>query len=565
MLVNLYKVVLPVSDLDRAETFYQQLLNVPGRRGSPELCHFDVGETILTCYLASREQDADEPAASREMCFYVDDLETIFLQAQQAGCASLDEEIINQPWGYLSFTAEDPFGNYFVFVDGASMRRQMDERLTAGPDDLLQSGVALSVESLEEDSQHQPMAGSVAKIFKDEIWIRFADSSPDAHYGDDEPVRIRFWIGEEVFLSETTVLKAPSNTGHVAISIPHEARMLQRRAVPRVLLPIPVSFSVFTSPDSEEIEEESFQTESQDVSTVGIRLETEASLKEGDKVWLRLRLSSSEAIRVIANVTRTEQIDAERILAGLQFVEIPLEDQMKLLKLLIQDVVEEPSQAAPKEQETATPVNQQEDGPAPVQVDEETSVQMEVVEEVQAPIQQQEEPPTPVEVSEETSAPLDSDQEVSTETAEDSPTVQDPENEQEEPAPVALQEESPAALDETQEVGAAQEEAATAPLEIQEEPPAVLDETQEVGTAREEEAAPAPLEIQEEPPAVLDETQEVGAAQAEEAAPAPLEIQEAPPLRWMRPRRSLEPPLYRFKSRKWLLPTKKKSLFCLLS
>lgn len=497
MLVKLYQVDLPVSDMDRAESFYQQLLNVPNKRVSPERHQFDCGGMILTCSRAGQEQESHEAAASQEIFLAVDDLETIFLQAQQAGCASLDQEIINQPWGHRSFTAQDPFGNSIVFVDEASMQQQMNERLTAGPDELFQRGVALSIESLAEDSQHQPIAASVAKIFQDEIWIRFAKPPPDALFEDNESVRVHFWVGEEVFLSKTTVVKAPSNSEHVAISIPREATALKRRAVPRVPFPIPISFSVFASTDSEEIGEKSFQTESKDMSTNGIRLETEAPLKKGDRVWLQLSLSSSETIRVVANVMRTKQINAEKISAGLEFVEIRLEDQMKLLKLLLQDVQREPSQAAPEQEETAPPANQKADESTQVAVNEESSVQLDVAQETRTPIHQQEETPTPLEVAVDPSAALD--------TARESGAAQ----EEALPAPVKVEEEASAELGATRESG--EEEEAPPPVE---EPEFVTeDET-------------VPLEVKEETPVPLETSQEVGAAQAKKEAPAPVKEQE---------------------------------------
>ena len=504
MFMNLYRVDLPVPDLDRAESFYRKLLNVPTRRVSPSLHHFDCGGMILTCSDAGQNQEPGD-SAPRVIYFAVEDLETIFSQAQQAGCASLDPQIDHQPWGHRSFTAQDPFGNALVFVDETTMQREVDERLTAGPDDLLHVGVALSVESLEEDSQDQPIAASVAKIFEDEIWIRFAEASPDALLRENEAVRIRFWIGEEVYLAETTVITAPPGTGHVATSVPREATALQRRAVPRVPLPIPVSFSVFA--DSEEVEEKSFQTESKDISTDGLRLETDAPLKEGDKVWLQLSLSSSETIRIVANVRRTRQIDGGRISAGLQFVEMQLEDQMKLLKLLIQDTpVKEPE----SEKVDPVPVEVEDEVPAPPVATPEVSPDTE--EEI-PPVKEPEDP-VPVEVEDEAPAPLDATQEVPKDIEEAAP-VKELENDKDDPVPVEVENEPPAPLDATQEVPKDMEEAAPVkelendkdepvPVEVEDEPPAPLDATQEVPKDTEE-AAPvkepevvAPEEEQEE-------------------------------------------------------------------
>ncbi|MDA2933687.1 VOC family protein, partial [Acidobacteria bacterium AH-259-D05] len=165
MRVNLYKVVFPVSDIDQAETFYRQLLNVSSRRVSPRRINFDCGGMILTCYVPDADGSSSKVSScSHQVSFAVENLEGVYEQAKHAGCAFLDEQISIRPWGNRSFMAEDPFGNSIIFVDGATMQRQMDERLSAGPDNLLKVGLAISVQSLKEESTMQQFAASVAKI-----------------------------------------------------------------------------------------------------------------------------------------------------------------------------------------------------------------------------------------------------------------------------------------------------------------------------------------------------------------------------------------------------------------
>jgi predicted enzyme related to lactoylglutathione lyase len=524
MSVILYQVDLPVSDMDRAESFYQQLLDVPNRRESPERHHFDCGEMVLTCYQAGQDQEPIEnvTAASHEIFFAVDDLETMFLQAQQAGCASLDEEIINHPWGYRSFAARDPFGNSIVFMDEASMQQQMNERLTAGPDDLFQTNMELSIESLAEDPQHQPIAASVAIISTDEIWIKLAESSPNTSFVDNESVRIRFRVGEEVFLADTTIVNAPSDTGHVAISIPVRAAAQKRRAAPRVSMPIPVSFSIFTSPDSEEMGEERYQTESQEISIAGIWMETVAPLNQGDKLDLELSLPSSETIQVVANVRRTKQIDAEKVAVGLQFVEMQLEDQMKLLQLLNLDVERQPSLSVPEQEEPTTPANLKVDAPEPLRIAEETSAGMDTIQEkpekekdILLPVEEPEivtkDTPAPVEVAEETSAGMDTIQEKPEKEKDILPPVEEPEIvTQDTPAPVEIVEETSAGMDTIQEKPEKEKDI----LPPVEEPEIVTKDT------------PAPVEIVEETSDGLDANQKVEAAPENQDIPAPVREQE---------------------------------------
>ncbi len=47
---KLFRVILPVSDLDRAVTFYRAILGIPGQRVSDGRHYFDCDGTILACF-----------------------------------------------------------------------------------------------------------------------------------------------------------------------------------------------------------------------------------------------------------------------------------------------------------------------------------------------------------------------------------------------------------------------------------------------------------------------------------------------------------------------------------
>jgi hypothetical protein len=103
---------------------------------------------------------------------------------------------------------------------------------------------------------------------------------------------------------------------------------------------IPVSFSLFASPESEELTGEVFGSKSQSISVAGMRFETEAALKEGDRLQLTLNLPSSEKVILTAEVMRTPPGKGEGknlTLAGVRFLEISLPNQIKLLESLIDE------------------------------------------------------------------------------------------------------------------------------------------------------------------------------------------------------------------------------------
>jgi catechol 2,3-dioxygenase-like lactoylglutathione lyase family enzyme len=121
--LGIFRVILPVSDIDRAATFYARLLaNDSGRRVSPYRHYFDCGAVILA--LVDPTPDGAAARANQEHLYIaVDDLEAVHARARELGCLSTvpvhgapGGEIAVRPWRERSFYAEDPFGNPICFV-----------------------------------------------------------------------------------------------------------------------------------------------------------------------------------------------------------------------------------------------------------------------------------------------------------------------------------------------------------------------------------------------------------------------------------------------------------------
>jgi catechol 2,3-dioxygenase-like lactoylglutathione lyase family enzyme len=120
---KLYRVILQVSDLDKATDFYTKLLGIDGRRIRGGRHYFDCGPVILALLdlTAGGEKAAPIPDY---VYFSVKDLEEIHARAKVLDCLSQEKvhdessgEILTRPWGERSFYAEDPFGNLLCFVD----------------------------------------------------------------------------------------------------------------------------------------------------------------------------------------------------------------------------------------------------------------------------------------------------------------------------------------------------------------------------------------------------------------------------------------------------------------
>lgn len=132
MPARLFRVILPVSDVDKAAKFYSAVLGSPGFRVSPGRHYFDCGGVILACFSPRQDGDDHDPRPNQDHFYFaVEDLESTYDACQKAGAKFAPGEvhgdpagqIAKRPWGERSFYIFDPFGNPICFVDQASIYR----------------------------------------------------------------------------------------------------------------------------------------------------------------------------------------------------------------------------------------------------------------------------------------------------------------------------------------------------------------------------------------------------------------------------------------------------------
>ncbi len=126
MTPKLFRVIVPVADIERAATFYTAVLGMPGIRVSPGRHYFDCDGTILACFDPRADGDDYDPVPGPEWLYLaVDDLELTHKTLCDAGGRPATEdihgtpagEIVTRPWGERSFYALDPFDNKLCFVE----------------------------------------------------------------------------------------------------------------------------------------------------------------------------------------------------------------------------------------------------------------------------------------------------------------------------------------------------------------------------------------------------------------------------------------------------------------
>jgi predicted enzyme related to lactoylglutathione lyase len=123
---RLYRVIVPVEDIERAAGFYEELLGIAGKRVSGGRHYLDCGGVILALYQPSGDGDEGKALPLPDYVYFaVADLEAVFERAKRLGGLSSETgdgdlpmgEIATRPWRERSFYMRDPFGTPLCFVD----------------------------------------------------------------------------------------------------------------------------------------------------------------------------------------------------------------------------------------------------------------------------------------------------------------------------------------------------------------------------------------------------------------------------------------------------------------
>ena len=115
--MQVFRVIVPVSDIDGAARFYEDLLGLAGKRISSGRHYLDCEGTILALFSPREDTDPWDARPNPEPIYFaVDDLDAVHRRAVEMD-ALIDDPIATQPWGERSFYLRDPFGNRLCMVD----------------------------------------------------------------------------------------------------------------------------------------------------------------------------------------------------------------------------------------------------------------------------------------------------------------------------------------------------------------------------------------------------------------------------------------------------------------
>lgn len=123
-MTQLFRVSIPVRNLDVAERFYGRLLGNSGERISPAWHYFQFGQAILACHNAAAEGSKTPHAPHTEpLCIAVDEnLQQLVIRAQNLGGLQSETTVTRLESGEVGFRLRDPFGNALLLVDARTMQ-----------------------------------------------------------------------------------------------------------------------------------------------------------------------------------------------------------------------------------------------------------------------------------------------------------------------------------------------------------------------------------------------------------------------------------------------------------
>ena len=123
-MTKLYRVTIPVSNIEEATRFYRGLLGKDGVRVSPGWHYIDFDGLVLALHDASAEDDTPAEAPhTAPLYIAVDELLTqIRGRAMALGAKQIDAEIRLLPNREEGFLLSDPFGNRLCMVKAASVQ-----------------------------------------------------------------------------------------------------------------------------------------------------------------------------------------------------------------------------------------------------------------------------------------------------------------------------------------------------------------------------------------------------------------------------------------------------------
>lgn len=112
--MRLFRVIIPVADVEAATAFYGEVFGAKGERVSGNRHYFDCGG-VLFAVIQPEDKPVHEPNPEH-VYLSTDEALTAVRDTWVGGGGTLEDDIRDRDWGETSFYGRDPWGNKIVFV-----------------------------------------------------------------------------------------------------------------------------------------------------------------------------------------------------------------------------------------------------------------------------------------------------------------------------------------------------------------------------------------------------------------------------------------------------------------
>jgi predicted enzyme related to lactoylglutathione lyase len=112
--MKLFRILIPVADIDAGATFYGEVFGAAGERVGTNRHYFD-GEGCVVGVLQPEDKPSMEPNPEHLYLSTSEPLEAL-RDTWLGGGGTLEDDIRDRDWGETSFYGRDPWGNKLCFV-----------------------------------------------------------------------------------------------------------------------------------------------------------------------------------------------------------------------------------------------------------------------------------------------------------------------------------------------------------------------------------------------------------------------------------------------------------------
>jgi len=114
--LKLFRVIIPVSDINKAAKCYSSIFGVPGKRVSMGKHYFNMSGVTFACFDPIADGDSNGIGAHPDHVYIsVEEFDDLHNKVKSAQTTYVSE-IIDEPWGERIFYFNDPFGNKLDIV-----------------------------------------------------------------------------------------------------------------------------------------------------------------------------------------------------------------------------------------------------------------------------------------------------------------------------------------------------------------------------------------------------------------------------------------------------------------